>query len=263
MMVKPHKNIIVLPYWCQAELDRYEQIAKNWSRLTQNVSDIEVCFLLLARWDAPDGTYLLKTFGYHGETKLHRCRKPKFESRGRPTRHRVVKHMFVQAFSCVETLYTDFKGFVFWMEHDVMFTDVNWLNLLNTNWFSFRDKNDRIVLMGHYVNKDNMPHILDTNSNLKIPEHINGVACYSPSILKYIRDTNFMVSDYSFDVFLSYSIKKNNDWNYVNCSELWDHRIDYWCKPFDEFKEHNPTKILIHGLKSSDSFQYHLKKLLT
>ena len=57
MMVKPHKNIIVLPYWCRAELDRYEQIAKNWSKLTQNVSDIEVCFLLLARWDAPDGTY--------------------------------------------------------------------------------------------------------------------------------------------------------------------------------------------------------------
>ena len=120
--------------------------------------------------------------------------------------------MFVQAFSCVETLYTDFKGFVFWMEHDVMFTDVNWLYLLNKHWFSFRDKNDRIILMGH-VNKDNMPEILDTNNNLKIPEHINGVACYSPSISKYIRDTNFMVSDYSFDVFLSQSIKNNNDLN--------------------------------------------------
>ena len=255
-MVNPHRNIIILPFWCQAELDRFEQLSIHWSQITQTVPNTEVCFLLLARWDAPDATHLIRTFGHHGETKLHRCRKPKFNSRGRPSRHRVVKHMFVQAFACVETLYSDFKGFVFWMEHDVMFTDENWLNLLNEHWFSFREDTERIILMGHYVNKKNMPAL---KANSAIPEHINGVACYSPSILKYLRDTDLMSSHLSFDVYLSTVLKDTDCWKYVSCSDLWEHRLDYYCKPVNEFSKPDPTKVLIHGCKSEESFLFHLQ----
>jgi len=253
------KNIIIFPFWCADEIVRFELVGRHWDKLTNHPADVEICFLFVARWDAPDASHLLEIFSKHGDARLHVCRKPKFNVPGRPTRHRIVKHMFYQAFACVETMYSEFRGFVFWMEHDVMFTNKNWLLSFNISWFNFRNEHGKIVLMGHHVNKGNMPALASAPF---LPEHINGVACYTPSILKYIRDTDFMSSHLSFDVFLSNLLVKVGDAKYVNCSNLWEHRLDYHCNPINEMADADPQKMLIHGCKSAKSFKFHFENML-
>jgi hypothetical protein len=245
-------HLIVFPYWCKTELDRYAQFARHWNTLTKTTLKYE--FLFVSRWDIDlnipsEITELSK----YGRVSLHKLTEPdydKFNTKTMPRKGILAKYMFVQIFEHINKNYENDGGFVFWAESDIMFARPDWLTRLDKIW-----RRKKCVLMGHKVTSDTM------GVELEFPEHFNGVACYAKNLIQIVSVDDFFSVDDSFDVvnlqFLNDQGKK------THIIEEWEHRLDHSCVPINMDTPLKDDTIIMHGCKKDTHFHRFLHETLS
>lgn len=239
------ENIILFPYWCEKELERFKLIGMNWKKLTH--TNLKLRFVFVGRWDCNniDIKKYSKVFEKYGVVSHVVLSTPQSLSR-KPTRHDFAKHMFVKTMKYINRFSkSNDGGFVLWMESDVMFLKNQWLNKLYDEW----SKQKNTLLMGHLVSYKNDTDQIKRN----FPNHINGVACYAKNIIEYIPENTFYTSYRSFDVIVYNHLVKSKLTNRIICSEQWKHQLDFDCNEV-EFDEVDSDKIILHGCKSNKTF---------
>lgn len=172
-MAKQAKYVIVLPYYCQEEVDRYVLIA-SWLR--KNCRHPLPChFLLAASPRAEHSQQLYDAFSDLGQCTAFQCPTQIFGYPEGPTA------MFWDAMDFIAKEYGDHPGFSLWLESDMAFTQPDWLPRLAREWMS--DNDTPPLMMGCYV-----PEVYKRRffrkPKLLLDDHINGGACYALDFAK-------------------------------------------------------------------------------
>lgn len=167
-MAKQEKYVVILPYFCQEEVERYLKIA-TW--LEQNCETPIPChFLLAASPRTQPSQQLFTTFSKLGDCTSFQCPTQVFGYPEGPTA------MFWDAMDHIAKQFGDFQGFSLWLESDMAFTQPDWLPRLVGDWK--RDNDSPPLLMGCYV-PEVYKYRLFRKPKLILHDHINGGACYS------------------------------------------------------------------------------------
>ncbi len=158
--------VIILPYFCEEEVLRYQQTAQ-W--LEKNCSLPLACeFILAASPKTTPSDSLYRSFARVGSVRHFQCPSQIFGYPQGPTA------MFWDCMDFVQTHYSG-PGFSLWLESDMAFTKPDWLERLNREWFS---EPSPPLLMGCYVPEVYKFRWLRQKKKILDP-HINGGACYS------------------------------------------------------------------------------------
>ncbi|MFM7117247.1 MAG: hypothetical protein ACKO0N_11485 [Planctomycetota bacterium] len=160
------RHVVVLPYYCQEEIDRYQQTS-DW--LVKNCDDpLDCTFLLAASPKATPSKQLHEAFERLGPVVSFQCPTQVFGYPAGPTA------MFWDAMDYIAEHFSG-DGFALWFESDMAFVKPNWLDRLAAEWDSGVE---RPVMMGCYV-----PHVYKyrffRRPKLLLNPHINGGACYA------------------------------------------------------------------------------------
>ena len=190
-MAKKEKYVVILPYYCQEEVDRYVLIA-NWLR-EKCKTPLPCHFLLAASPKAKNSEQLYEAFSDLGECSSFQCPTQIFGYPEGPTA------MFWDAMDYIAEHFGDHEGFSLWLESDMSFTQPNWLPRLAEDWFA--DNETPPLLMGCYV-----PEVYKRRffrkPKLLLTDHINGGACYSLDFAKRMpqaaREGCFDMSVYQY-----------------------------------------------------------------
>lgn len=160
------RHVVILPYYCQQEIDRYQQTA-DW--LVKNASSpLDCTFFLAASPKASPCEQLKSAFERLGPVVSFQCPTQVFGYPAGPTA------MFWDAMDYVSQNFRG-DGFALWFESDMAFVKPDWLDRLATEWDAGEQ---RPLMMGCYV-----PHVykhrLFRRPKLLLNPHINGGACYA------------------------------------------------------------------------------------
>lgn len=168
-MAKQEKYVVILPYFCQEEVERYLKIA-NW--LDQNCETPIPChFLLAASPRTQPSQQLFAAFSKLGDCSSFQCPTQIFGYPEGPTA------MFWDAMDHIAEQFGDHEGFSLWLESDMAFTQPDWLPRLVSDWKQGNNEHPPL-LMGCYV-PEVYKHRLFRKPKLILHDHINGGACYS------------------------------------------------------------------------------------
>ena len=167
-MAKKEKYVVILPYFCQEEVERYLKIA-NW--LEQNCETPIPChFLLAASPRTQHSQQLYAAFSKLGECSAFQCPSQVFGYPQGPTA------MFWDTMDHIAEKFESYQGFSLWLESDMAFTQPDWLTRLANEWNQGNDQPP--LLMGCYV-PEVYKRRLFRKPKLILHDHINGGACYS------------------------------------------------------------------------------------
>lgn len=166
MNTQTTSHVLVLPYFCQAEIDRYQRTADWLVRETSR--PLDCTFLLAASPKAEPSEQLRAAFSRLGPVVSYQCPTQVFGYPAGPTA------MFWDAMDFVAANFSG-DGFSLWFESDMAFVKPNWLDRLAAEWNAGER---RPLMMGCYV-----PHVykhrLFRRPKLLLNPHINGGACYA------------------------------------------------------------------------------------
>ena len=161
------KNVIIVPYFSEEEVDRYLRIAKRLDAFREQSVAYE--FLLAASPRIQPSERLFYAFSQIAPCKHFQCPTKIFGYPQGPTA------MFWDCMDHVHETYDLEGGFSLWMESDMVPVKRDWISRLSAEWTA----HDRVpLLMGCYV-PDVEKHRFFRRKRLWIKEHINGGACYS------------------------------------------------------------------------------------
>ena len=184
------KHVILLHYYCEAEISRYLRIAEFLREYSRCSADYE--FLLLAASCISPSQALEDAFARIAPAKTFPCRKTKdgyLEGSAAA---------FWEGMGYVNSRYDKDGGFAFWLESDTMPIKSNWVDLLELEW----KKHPDILVMGLYV-----PWLSDTQAGV-VPAHINGGGCYAKDMDNLIPASYKSSNTQPFDISLSqYAMK--------------------------------------------------------
>ncbi len=191
-MAKQEKYVVILPYFCEEEVERYLKIA-DW--LKQNCTTQLPChFLLAASPRTQHSDKLFDNFKQLGECTQFQCPSQVFGYPQGPTA------MFWDAMDHIAENFSDYQGFSLWLESDMAFTQPDWLPRLVEEWNSNNDEHAPLV-MGCYI-PEVYKHRLFRKPKLILQDHINGGACYSLDFAKRMpldaRNDVFDMAVYQF-----------------------------------------------------------------
>lgn len=162
-----NKYTIILPYYCQEEVDRYLRIGDHLMDLGPQKNDFE--FLLAASPKIRPNRDFEKRFSRIAPTISFSCPTKIFGYPEGPTA------MF---WDCMDFLSTNSseedQGFGLWLESDMIPVKPNWLDAIVEDWHS---GDVTPLLMGCLI-PDVFKHRLLKKPRKWIAEHINGGACY-------------------------------------------------------------------------------------
>lgn len=160
------RHVVILPYYCEEEVDRYLQIGE-W--MVRNCRlPLDCTFLLAASPRAQTSDRLLREWSKLGECVHLKCPTQVFGYPAGPTA------MFWDAMDHIAGHFKG-NGFALWFESDMVAVRPDWLDLLAADW----DREaQRPLLMGCYV-----PPVFKfrwlRRKKLLLDPHINGGACYA------------------------------------------------------------------------------------
>jgi len=162
------KYTVILPYYCEEEIQRYLKIADYLKRHTQRHPGYE--FLLASSpWTDPCPR-LYDAFSLLGPVRYFRCRTPAFGHTDGPAA------MF---WDCMQFLCDHGPrngGFALWFESDMIPVRGDWMERLAREW----ESEPGLLLMGHFVAS------FKTRDGGMAREHINGGACYAKDFARYV-----------------------------------------------------------------------------
>jgi len=232
------KHLVVLPYYCNAEIDRFKRLAHIWRTLPQ--TNIEYEFLLSSRHDIEPSQELEQAYSRIRPTRSMRC-----STVGKGHRRSHASNMttpigpsamFWDTLRHVNDNYAKDGGFVLWFESDMLPLTSSWLEVLEREW-----KDGDHVIMGTMVR------------GKKVREHINGGACYC-------KDFYAKFPDHAID------LSRNFD------NQIFPYLKDHYAyKAIDQImflhntitlKKMPPENIvLLHGIKDYSAYLYLCKKM--
>lgn len=182
---------IILPYYCQEEVDRYLRIADHLMELGPQETPFQ--FLLAASPKIRPNRELEKRFSRIAPTISFSCPTKIFGYPEGPTA------MFWDCMDYMDqnSSETD-EGFGLWLESDMIPVKSNWLDLIVEDWMAGET---RPWLMGALI-PDVFKHRFLKRSRQWIAEHVNGGACYGrhfgAKLPKEARDEVFDVAVYPY-----------------------------------------------------------------
>lgn len=159
-------HVIILPYFCQQEIDRYLKIVHRLRQFPKQSSEYH--FLLAASPKIEPNQDLLNACQAVAPTISFQCPTQVFGYPQGPTA------MFWDAMDHVRNHMPDDGGFALWLESDMAPVKENWLDMLDEQW---RDGCPPL-LMGCYVPPVYKKRLL-RRDKLMLDDHINGGACYA------------------------------------------------------------------------------------
>ena len=177
------RHIIILPYYCQQEVDRYLQIADKIASFP--APSVEVDYLLAASPRAEHNQPLFDAYNKIGNAISFQCPTQIFGYPEGPTA------MFWDCMDYVANHYPGEHGFSLWLESDMAPTQADWIDRLSDEWFSHEETP---IMMGCYVPAVYKQRLFKQKKLLLEP-HINGGACYA------IDFANHMPAEAREDVF--------------------------------------------------------------
>ncbi len=166
------KHIIILPYFCQEEVDRYLKIAQRLKSFPQ--PNVQCDFLLASSPRTETNQQLVNTYSELGKTIPFACPTQIFGYPEGPGA------MFWDCMEFISQNYQGNDGFSLWLESDMAPVKPNWIDRLSEEWYS----GDEVpVMMGCYVPEVYKHRIFKQPKRILEP-HINGGACYSMDFAK-------------------------------------------------------------------------------
>jgi hypothetical protein len=175
-MQNKKKHIVILPYFCQEEVERYLAIAERMKSFpTPNAS----CdFLLASSPRTETSEELVAAFSELGTTIAFACPTQIFGYPEGPGA------MFWDCMEYINKNYEGNDGFSLWLESDMAPVKANWLDRLSAEWYS---GGEVPVMMGCFV-PEVYKHRLFKKRKLILHAHINGGACYSMDFANQMPD---------------------------------------------------------------------------
>lgn len=168
------RHIVILPYYCQEEVDRYLSIAEKIASFPK--SEVEVDYLLAASPRAQHSQALLDAYNRIGNAIAFQCPTQIFGYPEGPTA------MFWDCMDYVAQHYKGGDGFSLWMESDMAPTQPDWIDRLSDQWYSHKEIP---IMMGCYVPEVYKSRLFKKRKLLLEP-HINGGACYSMDFVDHM-----------------------------------------------------------------------------
>ena len=160
-------HIIVLPYFCHQEVDRYLKIAEQIASFP--APRVEVHYLLAASPRTEASVELERAFEGLGKVVSFQCPTQIFGYPEGPTA------MFWDCMDYIDAHYRGNDGFSLWLESDMAPIKADWIDRLSKQWYSF----DEIpIMMGCYVPEVYKSRLFK-EPKLLLEPHINGGACYA------------------------------------------------------------------------------------
>ncbi len=173
---KRSKHVVILPYFAQDEILRYQKTAQ-W--LERNCDLQDRCeFLLAASPKASPSERLYESFSRIAPTRHFKCPSQVFGYPQGPTA------MFWDCMDYISENYAG-NGFSLWFESDMAFTKADWLDRIESDWYA---NEQTPILMGCYVPEVYKFRWLRPKKKVLDP-HINGGACYSLDFAKKMPES--------------------------------------------------------------------------
>ncbi len=166
------KHVIILPYFCQEEVDRYLKIAQRLKSFPQ--PNVQCDFLLASSPRTETNQQLVNTYSELGKAIPFACPTQIFGYPEGPGA------MFWDCMEFISQNYPDNDGFSLWLESDMAPVKPNWIDRLSEEWYSGEEVP---VMMGCYVPEVYKHRIFKKPKRILEP-HINGGACYSMDFAK-------------------------------------------------------------------------------
>lgn len=166
-MTTKKKHVIILPYFCQEEVDRYLQIAARLKTFPK--PNVECDFLLASSPRTETSQPLIDAYSELGKTIPFACPTQIFGYPEGPGA------MFWDSMEFIEQHYQSNDGFSLWLESDMAPIKPDWIDRLSDEWYS---ENQTPVMMGSYV-PEVYKYRIFKKPKLILHPHINGGACYS------------------------------------------------------------------------------------
>jgi len=233
-------NIIILPYYSQEEVLRFSRLA----RIIKHFGGLEgrFEFLLSARYDFPESSELYERYASIAPTKSFRC---SLEGKGivtpeNGTLYEGPSAMFWDTMRFIEKNYEQDGGFALWMEADMVPLRKDWLKAISAEWLP------GFLTMGFFVDT--------TKGMCSCASHINGGACYAKDFAKKVPQENFDLTRSWDKKILSYLIKNNLPYKYINGL------IDLKYQSPTLNWEPDEQTVILHGVKDFSAHAYVEKK---
>jgi hypothetical protein len=169
-MNKARKHVVILPHFCEDEVDRYERIAERISSWPK--SEVEVDYLIAASPKREPSQRLMDAYSDLGNVVAFQCPTQIFGYPEGPTA------MFWDCMEFVEKNYSNNDGFSLWLESDMCPTQPDWIDRLSNQWYEGGVDANLPLMMGCFVPEVYKYRILKSPKRLLEP-HINGGACYA------------------------------------------------------------------------------------
>ena len=170
MTSKQHN--VILPYFCNEEVNRYLKIAERLSTFPQPANGYR--FILASSPRTKTSRELVEAYSRLGTTIPFACPSQIFGYPAGPTA------MFWDCMDFIAEQFPTNKGFSLWLESDMAPAQPDWLDRLSSQWFS---EKETPIMMGCYV-PEVYKHRLFKKSKLILQPHINGGACYAMDFAK-------------------------------------------------------------------------------
>lgn len=161
------RHIVILPYYCQEEIDRYLKIAERIASFES--PSVEVDYLLAASPRAEPNQSLVEAYQKVGNPISFQCPTQIFGYPEGPTA------MFWDCMDYVAENYQGEQGFSLWLESDMAPTQSDWIDRLSQQWYGHAKTP---IMMGCYVPEVYKKRLFKSRKLLLEP-HINGGACYA------------------------------------------------------------------------------------
>ena len=168
------RHIVILPYYCQEEVERYLKIAEKIQSFPK--PETEVDYLLAASPRSQHSLSLYNAYSKIGNAIAFQCPSQIFGYPEGPTA------MFWDCMDYVAENYKGTDGFSLWMESDMAPTQPDWIDRLSDQWYGHREIP---IMMGCYVPEVYKSRLFKKRKLLLEP-HINGGACYSMDFVDHM-----------------------------------------------------------------------------
>ncbi len=227
------KHVIVLPYYCQEEVDRYLTIAKRISEFP--TPQVAHTYLLAASPRTECSQQLADAYSKLGEVQSFQCPSQIFGYPQGPTA------MFWDAMEYAGQHFADSNGFALWLESDMCPIKSDWLDRLSDEWYQSQQTP---IMMGCYV-PEVYKYRVFRKPKLLLDPHINGGACYSMKFASQMpseaREGVFDMAVYKYATSLG-AVKKSLQIAFSTMDRVRNDLLD-------------EQKVLLHGfMQDKDAF---------
>lgn len=195
-------QIIILPYYCDEEVDRYVSIAHQIQQLGRQ--EVEIRFLLASSPRTEPSQRLYDAYSKIAPAIRFQCPSQIFGYPQGPTA------MFWDCMDYIADHFGEESGFSFWLESDMIPVKPNWAQQLTEAWNGY---DSRLLVMGCLIPEVYKYRLLRPPRQMTA-QHINGGACFAKDFARRIpreaREGTFDTAIYPYLTEIEGAVESTN-----------------------------------------------------